>query len=517
MRGSELDLTVSGITKAEQGSLAIILNSTLLHNAPADDVLATLLHHMIHAWFLITTLPEARSSSDEGPCAHGKAFGSVLYAIKSASSADKASPLPLEFENNLQRFGLPSHFFDPYRPMPRSRSLEMYDHSRHIGCSVGVKPLTKSECDKWFNEKCLPELNKIYVYKIDDNNNFVQSERTREESIELIWDKKNIAIPTSAIDKYSRTLGSHFSNKRMLTIPSWVKKDIFLALHSFLTKNGTYKPQLSNVQESNDADKLRASQFRAPQLREYKSSWPAHLLTDIKMYRLGRELRFDELCDAAVKRLEAQHFTHENVVDAIAEIYNPPSGSAPLSGGPEEPLRAWTRNFLKVASTGGGSRAGRSRLETSNLWRLREDPEYKYAWTRLLDKEIPALVQDFNAAYEELQLGTSSGTQTHPPRPVPSPPANATGLGAAIVPGGFFGYAHASRPPTPVGYHDVYRDMYHMHVTAGPSSAGYAYAHAPAHDHGCQFGHAVCLDCARGSGFQIPLQLESGYHSHHCW
>lgn len=423
---------VSGRTFEDHEGPVISLNTDVLHSASKDQHLATLFHHMIHAFILGHTHPgkSLGTSEDEGRFAHEKAFGSILHALKEASSTGKDSQLPLSFGHTLQNNSKSVHFgpltmWNPLDGRPPTPGSPYGPGHLHTSCTSDVKFVDKKDCEKWFNEKCQPLLNQVYIYKITPDNELQQVERrqlneSEYEFVEFAWDKKNIYVPRRIIGKYSSTLGKQFSEKRTLSIPSWVKKDIFNALYSFLTNDGDYKPKVSDAQEQNDDDKARAGQFRAPEMRETKKDWPAYMLTDIRMYNLGKTLKFDELSKAAMKRLESLHFTHEDVVAALAEIYAPPkdkekdkdkdkekdssSSGGKEPSGPPDALRSFARNFFKRNSPNASALRGQHPYQSSNLNRL-DTGEFKHSWMRLIERGIPALIEDFLRAKAEMFAG----------------------------------------------------------------------------------------------------------------
>ncbi|KAF2104825.1 hypothetical protein NA57DRAFT_71030 [Rhizodiscina lignyota] len=410
-----------------------VLNGTVLCNASTDDRLAILLHHMIHGFLLCHTHP-GKASDGEDRYAHGNAFGSILYALKDVSAGDKNDknqPLPLSFGHDLQnRASLNVPYWDrfngtsPYPGVP-------YGHNQMncTGCGSDVQPISKDDCQKWYNEKCQPLLDEVYIYKMNPDSELQQLERRHlahhdNDYFEFVWDKKHIYIPRSAVAQYSSTLGSQFNDKRVVKLPGWVKKDVFKALFSFLT-DGTYSPELKKAQEKDS----NASQFSAPLMREFKKDFPAYMVIDIKMYKLGRALKFDELCQSALKRLESLHFTHENVVSALEEIYLPsPSkekddskskskkskegskdGSS-SSSTPDEELRAFARAFFKRNSPHASLMLNEEPHESSNIHRLMQGKDYEFRpqFLRLLEKQIPALEEDIRRAKTEFILGDNT-------------------------------------------------------------------------------------------------------------
>jgi hypothetical protein len=79
--------------------ISIFLNSVLLQRARSRDIIAALIHQMIHAYFLVACGPQDEKEEGYGRLAHGLHFGKVMNTIKKLSSA-QGKPLPLGFAHN---------------------------------------------------------------------------------------------------------------------------------------------------------------------------------------------------------------------------------------------------------------------------------------------------------------------------------------------------------------------------------------------------------------------------------
>ena len=125
------------------------------------------------------------------------------------------------------------------------------------------------------------------------------------------------------------------------------------------------------------------------------------LLPDIKAYRLATTIDIPELKKNALERLYAQTFTTDDACAALEEVYHGGSiksaeeakkaGDAG-AGCPDNELRKWVRDWLKVA--------GRGNYE-SNLQLLQKHPVWKDKYLKLRERGSE-LITDIDTIEAEL-------------------------------------------------------------------------------------------------------------------
>ncbi|KAL1628657.1 hypothetical protein SLS56_005766 [Neofusicoccum ribis] len=117
-----MDEGVSGRTVLLSQEVKIELNATALRSANRDEIIGTLLHHMIHAYLLVVCggndgdlaycheeedrdgWEEGDENNDYDHLAHGHAFAAILWEIRSQAAkgeADGERPLPIGFGHRL--------------------------------------------------------------------------------------------------------------------------------------------------------------------------------------------------------------------------------------------------------------------------------------------------------------------------------------------------------------------------------------------------------------------------------
>ncbi|KAL2357584.1 hypothetical protein BJ546DRAFT_824820, partial [Cryomyces antarcticus] len=355
---ASLDSDVSGRTSIAGvvvPRVSVQLNEDVHLNASREDIIASLIHHMIHAYFLVCCGPAAKNDPDDKRLKHGKRFGLVLYKIRDISGYGYRRHLPLHFGHDLL---VGSEYWDedyniwvPYHRLSWSAqsSPSPLNHVDKHGCSdcpPHITPFAKRKCKHWYHEigmkaletKQLEKLGEC-VYEIGDKDT-ASIPRPKagplEDFIELLWQPSNDASPQRIITDRAKTtafasLAPRFADGvRELALPP-LSFAYLKHLHNFITTSA-YGPDLGKVQDGTTGP---------PRILDVQKDAPQYLAMDTAMFKVGDALGFEELRAHALQRLRDQHFTHEDALAALADLYSD-SGS----DGPHADLRAWALAFL---------------------------------------------------------------------------------------------------------------------------------------------------------------------------
>ncbi|KAF2762792.1 hypothetical protein EJ05DRAFT_15526 [Pseudovirgaria hyperparasitica] len=343
--------------------IAILLDSEFSRVRNAGVYLSTLLHQMIHAYFLVTCVPPSEGVKD-ARLDHGKHFLKICSVLRDLSVQEKDQTIQPDFgavvmkdvpnNNNpwaITMFGSPStfqhrhHHHDFYSRFNDTITKDTDGKQSNCG-SKPTETVQQADIDKWYTSTCEPLLkakscqgpNTNVLAK--GNKLEIKPRDTFAEPIhEFILDDKPIAFPCSALSRYPQSK----KLKRIVPIPKSCPKETFFALTDFITTS-TYSPDLSSFPYRTTGS--------APIIlpRSLDAAAQAHALAHVRVAKLALALPCPELATEALKRLHDLPDIREDAVVVLDEIY-----SASLAYGKvdkdkgyaaPEGLRAWVRHLL---------------------------------------------------------------------------------------------------------------------------------------------------------------------------
>ncbi|KAJ4352088.1 uncharacterized protein N0V89_007434 [Didymosphaeria variabile] len=325
--------------------VSVYLNKdTFLHRS--RDLIGTLIHHMIHAYFLIACGPQVEKETAYGRLDHGFHFGRIMTAIKKLSGLNGRPLASLDFGHTLGQTN--RLFYDEYyhhrrRPFHQRSGKEKWYCSH---CYSDVAALSNGELDAWYGMVCkplltLPEPLRSAAVQIYNPRQHILEDVPRAEttpsaaSNEFIYKDKSVLVPFTKLDNfYSVRRAFEKVGCRYLELNEIIHQDTVLRFFELL-HTGSYGP---------DA-KLALSQGRKgpPDIKSPSTGEP-NLLTDIRMYKMGIIMGFDELKGTALERMYKHAVTHEDPITLLQELYG--------CGEPDADLKAWTRKFLAKVPEG---------------------------------------------------------------------------------------------------------------------------------------------------------------------
>ncbi|KAF2489737.1 hypothetical protein BU16DRAFT_597226 [Lophium mytilinum] len=330
----------------------LLLNFTLHQDAHPDDILASLIHHMIHCYFIVTCGPQLPDETKYGRLSHGMHFGKVMSTIKDLSASTGRRPLLVDIGHNLAQ--VRDYQYERPTPAlsPRNLSLlrsQMEPRNQRSSTRSFCPPHPKvnrpsqAEVDEWYTKTCipLPDLPKcvrgqnLYTLVLPGSD-FREFPRAKappnQEYVELIYADKCVYIPATSISSYP-SLVAQFEKARWLEIPDETSLESFKTLYEFLLR-GRFSPDQPSDHEHGNHHTPSPPLIRSP-----SATADPYLTTSIKALKLATSLKFPQLEAHALHRLNALPHTHEDPFTLLSEIYTDSPDPLPA-------LRAWARAFL---------------------------------------------------------------------------------------------------------------------------------------------------------------------------
>jgi hypothetical protein len=395
-----LGTEVSGATHSQGWSLdpkvkraSIILNGDLLQHARSRDIVAILLHHMIHAYFLIACGPQDQKETEYGRLGHGLHFGKIMMMIRELTAVH-GKPLPaLNFGHTLSEYPL---FHDEYHhPKRRSYSQRGQDKWYCSHCSSDVDGIADGDINKWYASVCeplleLPEnLRNSTVHVYNDRRHEVEQVLRAQTvpstaSVEFIVNERSILVPKAHIDDYvSIYRAFEKAGSRYLKVHEVVSADTFERFLELLY-TGSYGP---------NASLLQCAGLQGPPVIKSPTGSEPYMMTDIRIFKMGVVMGFEEVKAIALDRMYRRSITYEDPVALLKEIYN--------GGEPDSDLKQWVRKFLTRTPT---AVEGVYPYEPPNLAKLEADLlGFKFAFLELLQNSSALKYEVVQARRELMQ------------------------------------------------------------------------------------------------------------------
>ncbi|KAK4998100.1 hypothetical protein LTR66_002617 [Elasticomyces elasticus] len=406
--------------------VAIYLNKS---NRPSrDEVIAGLLHQMIHAYFLVCCGAQDKDDLVDGRLKDELHFGVLLFQIHTLSALRGQQALPFDFHHERSNRGTGYYPYDP------------------SGSYGTIKKWLDEEYKKALDQAL--DKNGDYVFKLDeDGPNPVHRLMAAGPSaayVELIWNEQRVMVSREKVHKHATLKRQFADGKRSIKVPD-CKLQIFQCLHSFIV-DGEYKPHLGRVKKTGDP-----SACGPPAIRDLREDEPEFLLTDIKLFKLGEAMSFGELREYALGRMKEQHFTYNNPIAALAEIYNHGDIAKPV----HNDLRKWTTEFL-MKTTVYHSRHHYVEVLESNYDRLQRPDYYDkfldfHHLSELFRQDCHRAIEQMHAR-EPVQALPSRSTSVRLPIPPRMPQQHARPRRASLT----YGVPYTASPPNAMAQLPVY-------------------------------------------------------------
>ena len=336
-----------------------------------DDLLDTLIHQMIHAYFLVCCGAQPKGAKQDGRLADGLHFGVILHTIKDVTRQCRDGAVPLIFYASTRR---------DKDALSRSQSWNGYgngvgasrrrDHQRSwvsidpLGSVVAAAPADGQSHCSHDNRSIRPAQVKNWqvehysrvidlamdqkgdkIYDLGVDSKLVPTDRLKgppsASYVELVWDKKRIMVPREKALKFtSLKKVLEKDSKYELKVPD-CSMSVLRLLYDFMQHRVYWEDPRETVAKST------SNSTRGPPVIVTTSSASIDsayaMLDHIRVFKTAESMKFEELQSYAIKRLYDMPATCDDPVDALKELYNDgKDSSSPIHA----ELHKWARKFL---------------------------------------------------------------------------------------------------------------------------------------------------------------------------
>jgi hypothetical protein len=294
-----------------------------------EDLVALILHHLIHAYLVVKCgSPQVPAEVSE-VFGHGIHFSALLFKIKEVSKTDFVLPLPMTA-------GFPiavCQHDQQYR-----QHLPTYDVVSHgHGCTALITDLPLAEVKDWIKTKSAKLPGTTIIYQLGKtNNDFIGkplSEYGNSTAFKLLkWQDKHYHLPSPSLSTKPDLAALFKGGAQTFNLPQSITES---QLKHFITfcHRGTYGTALSISQSTTGTSPALLLPVK-PTTR-----WPAILKTDIEMFYMGAAIPLPALKNAALARLNAHHFTHEDPINVLSAIFT--------TATPSDQLIEWLGRWIR--------------------------------------------------------------------------------------------------------------------------------------------------------------------------
>jgi hypothetical protein len=379
--------------------ISIFLNSELLEYARARDVVALLIHQMIHAYFLVACGPQKENEVEYGRLAHGKHFGQILATIKEISATHGKELVCLDFGHDVA--------IDDEYPLRRRKHNDSEDEAAKwycTHCHASTPSIPTRDLTKWYTKTISPLLSpSLSTPALRSANVQIYNERAHAievrsrarlpastETIEVLYNDTSTLVDREKLEE------NVLSARRALTCSRFLKisdKDVDEATFTrFLefVHTGVYRPAPSYGGNGNG----RGGVVLAPTAGHRRDGGDVHVLADILFVKFGTSYHLSECMEYGLKRLDSYSIVDEDPIDILTQIFN---GREPCAK-----LRSWVARFLRAGTSLSSMSFTRNHGEQSNLEKLEtETGPWRARFLALLDTS-GALENEVRKARDDL-------------------------------------------------------------------------------------------------------------------
>jgi hypothetical protein len=384
--------------------ISIIFNSDALEFAKARDIIAILIHHMIHAYFLVACGPQKEDEVDYGRLDHGVYFGKIMLAVKKLSTVHGRELTPLNYGHSSAEIRyLADEYYSPRRRDAVEREDREEWYCSHCHCN-GQGP-SDTDVEKWYGKVCKPmfdqpkSVRSLEVQMYNDRRHELETRHRGRlvpsaKSVEFMFKEKPVLVEEKYAGEFLGVMKAFDkAGSRFLKIHEEVPESTFLCFLEFL-HTGSYHP------DPRPFASLSVEQRGPPIIKPQSTTTEACLLADVQFFKFGMLMGFDECKSYALDRMNAYGSLYEDPVAVLKEIYQ--------GYEPDSDLKSWARKFLvRVPSTSNPefhtTSLSLSTMEPPNLLKLEsEQGSYRAHFLDAI-KSSGALENDVNKARAELK------------------------------------------------------------------------------------------------------------------
>lgn len=416
-----------------------IILSRLLSDASRADVLCTLIHQMMHAYFLQCCGYKGQDGGRDGhDLCHGPEFQALLSTISHRCSLggprqfteNLANPIPIRpgARRISARRGSPrSNWSNCYAAVstrhgstkiddqnwrdmaiakvrslndkPQTLPEQLSDLSRLLEFLVPVKdgvPPTVLDIPLPSKPRS-PRPSEQNIYYIDLATSTISNPLPRthyhlppESYIELCFGSQTFPLPRDRIAPHLPGLAKspYFTNKHILCLPSWSNQTDLVILYGFLLGS----PSSSSPATNSDPAQLPVF----PIINTYDPESTAMVKAFVSVFHIAVALEFRPLACYAIDTLHSLPYMRENPIAVLESIYHPPES---LPQVPE--LQNWAKKWLAHRIPHADGWEDYAAMYPTNLSVVKEHPNWKQAYVTLRQRGT-ALVTDIDEVEAEI-------------------------------------------------------------------------------------------------------------------
>lgn len=429
-----------------------IFLSKFLAEAGRVDIFCTLVHQMIHAYFLQCCGYQAQDGRGRGhDLCHGPEFRVLLITI--------GNRLFIEGHRFTERLANPLPTPTDFRPMLRRRGSRRASWSNCYATeSLVFRGVGRTDDGNWRNlaiakvrslddkpqplpiqqSDVLRALEGLFPIRdgtppaifdlpmpvkprspkpLEPNFFFIDLETSSilpigprsqyplspESYIELHFESYVFPLARDLIATHLPGLAQspYFTDKRILALPTWSGLHDLVLLYAFLC----------TPYNSSPATRSDPTQF--PIIGTYNPKSSAMVKSHVSVYHLALALEFIPLVIHAVDVLQSLRCTHENPIAVLESIYHPPQFLPQISM-----LRDWTKSWLALRIPHDEGWEDYAAEYPTNLSVVKDHPDWKTAYVKLREKGT-VLVTDLDAV--EAKIAKSQAATYEEPNGQPIP------------------------------------------------------------------------------------------------
>lgn len=390
--------------------ISIVLNHDAIEHGQARDILAILIHHMIHAYFLVACGEQAEREVDYGRLDHGVHFGKIMLTIKRLSAVHRRELTPLDYGHSSPGT---RYLADEYYSSWRREEIELEDKEKWYcsHCHCYVRGPSDSDVDKWYRKVCQPMFDQphcvrgpeVHIYN-DRRHELEVRRRARlvssAKSVEFMFRERPVLVEGNRIENCLSVMRAFDrAGSRFLKVPKEISEDTFMRFLEFI-HTGSYR---SDPLPFAAAAGLDIERRGPPIIKPQTTTTAAIVLADVQFAKFSILMDFEECKTYALNRMNAYGILYEDPVAVLKEIYR--------GYEPDSELKAWARKFLTRAPATSSQpdyhqsnpSSVSSTVEPPNLLKL--ESEHCFYRARFFDaiEASGALENDVNKARAELK------------------------------------------------------------------------------------------------------------------
>ncbi|KAK0308290.1 hypothetical protein LTR01_004917 [Friedmanniomyces endolithicus] len=355
---------VPGVTR-----ICIELNKTPFEDGDGeiDELLDSLIHHMIHAYFLVTCGAQKKGAQQDGRLLDGLHFGVIMHTIIDIARGCRGEPLKLTFYAATRRENDIGPFGRPYLPGGKNKFIALSTKGSAIAaapadgqshCSLDNRAVRAQQIKNWQVESYSLAIDLDMegkgdsIYDFSTSKTFDPVDRLKgppsSTYIELIWDKKRVMVKREHLHKYASIKKPLEKNNKMeLAIPDCSRR-VFENIYDFVNA-GSYvtghdsTPTRVHPQGRKGPPTLVV--YDRPRGQDAWSDVVAHLQT----FKVAEAMKFEELQAYTLRVLWDLQETDSDPIDVLKVLYNENDNSGPIHA----ELHKWARDFLGQTEDGG--------------------------------------------------------------------------------------------------------------------------------------------------------------------